>query len=114
VKLGRWRTISKTRHRIIHASTSTKNARFAIGQKRSVAARMSLPLPWREWAIQLMRYGVRFIDIGHMGQSDATLLSHGDEDDRASEREPLTSAPAISERRHRSFARPEKTISAYA
>jgi hypothetical protein len=34
-----------------------------------------------------MRYGVRFIDIGHMGQSDATLLSHGDEDDRASERE---------------------------
>jgi len=44
---------------------------------------MSLPLPWREWAIQLMRYGVRFIDIGHMGQSDATLLSHGDEYDRA-------------------------------
>jgi Protein of unknown function (DUF3606) len=23
------------------------------------------------------------LDIGHMGQSDATLLSHGDEDDRA-------------------------------
>jgi hypothetical protein len=34
-----------------------------------------------------MRYGVRFIDIGHMGQSDAMLLSHGDEDDGASERE---------------------------
>jgi hypothetical protein len=46
-----------------------------------------LPLQWREWAIPLMRYGVRFIDIGHMGQSDATLLSHGDEDDRASERD---------------------------
>jgi hypothetical protein len=25
-----------------------------------------------------MRYGVRFIDIGHMGQSDATLLSEGE------------------------------------
>jgi hypothetical protein len=34
-----------------------------------------------------MRYGVRFIDIGHMGQSDAMLLSHGDEDYGASERE---------------------------
>jgi hypothetical protein len=30
-----------------------------------------------------MRYGGRFIDIGHMGQSDATLLGHGDEYDRA-------------------------------
>jgi len=44
---------------------------------------MSLPQRWREWAIPLMRYGVRFIDIGHMGQPDATVLSHGDEDDRA-------------------------------
>jgi hypothetical protein len=52
-----------------------------------------------------MRYGVRFIDIGHMGHSDATLLSHGDEDDRASEREILTSAPALSERGHRRLAR---------
>jgi hypothetical protein len=64
-----------------------------------------LPLQWREWAISLMRYGVRFIDIGHMGHSDATLLSHGDEDDRASEREILTSAPALSERGHRRLAR---------
>jgi hypothetical protein len=44
---------------------------------------MSLPQQWREWATFLMRYGVRFIDIGHMGQSDATLLRHSDEDDRA-------------------------------
>jgi hypothetical protein len=34
-----------------------------------------------------MRYGVRFIDIGHMGQPDARLPSHGGEDDDASERE---------------------------
>jgi hypothetical protein len=33
-----------------------------------------------------MRYGVRFIDIGRMGQSDAVLLSNGDEDDGTSER----------------------------
>jgi hypothetical protein len=33
-----------------------------------------------------MRYGVKFTDIGRMGQSDAVLLSNGDEDDRASER----------------------------
>jgi hypothetical protein len=64
-----------------------------------------LPPQLREWAIPLMRYGVRFIDIGHLGQSDATLLTHGDEDDRANEREPLTSAPALSECRHRRFAR---------
>jgi Protein of unknown function (DUF3606) len=44
---------------------------------------------------------VRFLEIGHMEQSDATLLSHGDEDDLASEGEPLASAPALSERRHR-------------
>jgi len=56
---------------------------------------MSLPLPSREWAVHLMRYGVRFTDIGHMGHSDATLLSHGGEDDRASERDPLASAPAL-------------------
>src|SRR5262245_47692896 len=46
---------------------------------------MSLPLQWREWAIPRMRFGVRFTDIGHMGQSDATLRSH-----RASEHEGAT------------------------
>jgi Protein of unknown function (DUF3606) len=30
---------------------------------------------------------------------------HGDQDDRASDREPLASAPALSERRHRRLAR---------
>jgi hypothetical protein len=60
-----------------------------------------LPLQWREWAIPLMRYGERFTELGRTGQSNATLLSHGDEGDRASEREPLASAPALSERRHR-------------
>ena len=49
---------------------------------------MSLPLQWREWVIPLMRYGASFTDIGHTGQSDATLLSHGDGDDGTSEREP--------------------------
>jgi hypothetical protein len=53
---------------------------------------MSLPLRWRECAIQLMRYGVRFAGIGHTGHSDATLLRQkyhgGDEDDRARERQP--------------------------
>jgi hypothetical protein len=66
---------------------------------------MSLPLQWREWAFHLMRYGVRFAGIGHTGHSDATLLSDGDEDDRASEREPLAFAPALSECRHCSLAR---------
>jgi hypothetical protein len=51
------------------------------------------------------RYDVRFIDIGHIRQSDATFLSHGDKDDRASERECLASAPALSERRRRLLAR---------
>ena len=36
-----------------------------------------------------MRYGVRFIDIGRMGQSDAVLLSNGDKDDHASKRNRL-------------------------
>jgi hypothetical protein len=35
-----------------------------------------------------MRYDVRFSELGHTGQSGATLLSHGDEDDGASERDP--------------------------
>ena len=56
---------------------------------------------WREWAIPLMRYDVKFLDIGHTGPSDATLLNHGDEDDRASEREPLASSPVLSEHSHR-------------
>jgi hypothetical protein len=56
-----------------------------------------------------MPYGVRFTDIGHTGHSDwATLVRqkyrHGDEDDRASEREPLAPAPALIERRYRSLA----------
>jgi hypothetical protein len=68
-----------------------------------------LPPRWRGWAIQLMRYGVRFIDIGRMGHSDkATRASpkyrDGDEEDRASGGEILTSAPALSERCHRSLA----------
>ena len=62
---------------------------------------MSLPLRRREWAVQLMPYGVRFTDIGHTGHPDwATLVRqkyrHGDEDDRASEREPLAPAPLLS------------------
>jgi len=50
---------------------------------------MSLPPRWREWATPLTRYGVKFIDIGHMGQSDATLLRRkrlsGQEDGQAGE-----------------------------
>jgi hypothetical protein len=46
------------------------NKRFAIGQRRSAAARMSLPLPWRGWAIQLMKYGVSLTDIGDTGHFD--------------------------------------------
>jgi hypothetical protein len=50
---------------------------------------MSLPLQWREWATLLMRYGVRFIDIGHLGQSDATPLRrkhlHSGHEDEASD-----------------------------
>jgi len=49
---------------------------------------MSLRLPWRGWAIQPMRYSVRFTDIGHMGHSEIQKYRDGDEDDRASEREP--------------------------
>jgi len=67
---------------------------------------MSLPLQWREWATPLMQYGVRFIDIGHMGQSDATLPSHGDEDVRAIEREIPNFFASSSERNHCSLARP--------
>jgi len=65
---------------------------------------MSLPLPWRESAIQLMRYGVRFIDIGRTGHSERQRYRDGDEDDRASKRESLPSAPALSERRYRRLA----------
>jgi hypothetical protein len=56
--------------------------------KPSAAARMSLTLPSLEWAGNLMQYGMRFTNIGHMGHSDAMLLSHGDEDVRAREHEP--------------------------
>src|SRR5215510_2044054 len=66
---------------------------------------MSLPRQWRELATPLMRYGVRFIDIGHMGHSRRQKYRDGDEDDRASEREWLASAPALGERCHRSLAR---------
>jgi hypothetical protein len=48
---------------------------------------MSLPPQWREWATPLTRYGVKY--IGHMGQSDATLLRRkrlsGQEDGQAGE-----------------------------
>jgi hypothetical protein len=74
-EVNRWPTIPKTEaRRIVHGYTWTTHKMFAIGQKRSVAARMSLPPQLREWAIPLMQYGARFIDIGRMGQSDATLL----------------------------------------
>jgi hypothetical protein len=57
-----------------------------------------------------MRYVVRFTDIGRRGNSGQARLRRknyrdGDEDDRASEREPLACAPALGERRHRSLAR---------
>src|SRR5262245_24738954 len=65
---------------------------------------MSLQSQWREWATPLMRYGVRFIDIGRMGQSERQKYRDGDEEDRASEGESLTSAPALGECRHRSLA----------
>jgi hypothetical protein len=55
-----------------------------------------------------MPYGVRFTDIGHTEHSDQatfrrTNYRDGDEDDDASECEPLVSAPAVCERRHRGF-----------
>jgi hypothetical protein len=59
------------------------NTRFALGQKCSVAARMSLPLQWREWAIPLMLYGVRCSELGLTAHSDSVLPSDGDEADRA-------------------------------
>src|SRR5262245_19367822 len=65
---------------------------------------MSLQLQWREWATPLMRSGVRFTDIGHTGHSERQKYLDGDEEDRASKRESLTSAPALSERRHRFLA----------
>ena len=48
---------------------------------------------------------VRFIDIGHMGQSERQKYRDGDEEDRTSKRDSLTSPPAPSERSHRSLAR---------
>src|SRR5215475_11666111 len=77
-----------------------KQTRFAIGQKRSAAARMSLRLRWLGWAIQPMRYCVRFTDIGHTGHSERQKYREGDEEDRASKRESLRSAPAFRERCH--------------
>jgi len=65
---------------------------------------MSLPLQWREWAIPLMLYDVRCSELGLTAHSDTVLPSDGDEEDRASEREPLASSPALSERSHRRFA----------
>jgi hypothetical protein len=35
---------------------------------------MNLPRQWRGWAIQLMRYGVSFTDIGHTGHSNYATL----------------------------------------
>src|SRR5262245_43843760 len=66
---------------------------------------MSLPLQWREWAISMMRYGVRFTDIGRTGHSERQKYRDGDEEDGASKRESLTSAPALGERDHRRLAR---------
>jgi hypothetical protein len=71
---------------------------------------MSLPQQWREWATFLMRYGVRFTDIGHTGRSERQKYNAGDEDDRASERESLASAPAFRERRHRGLSRRLVTV----
>src|SRR5262245_48630041 len=69
-----------------------------------------MPSAWKRWgdapkSIPLMRYGVRFTDIGRMGQSERQKYRDGDEEDRASKRESLTSAPALSERRHCRLAR---------
>jgi hypothetical protein len=58
-----------------------------VRNKRSVAAAMSLPLQWREWATPLMRCGARFTEHGHTGHSHWALLTEaptGYEDDRAS------------------------------
>jgi len=105
IEENRWRAISRTMsRRIVHALAWTKNMRSVIGPKPWVAARMSLPLPWRGWAIQLMRYAVRFTDIGHMGHSERQKYRDGDEDDRASEREP--GPPKISPSRNRGLTRP--------
>src|SRR5262245_34470369 len=60
---------------------------------------MSLQLQWREWATPLMRYGVRFIDIGLMGRAQRQKYR------AASKLESLASAPALCERRHRGLAR---------
>src|SRR5262245_29563299 len=79
-----------------------KQMRFAIGQKHSAAARMSLRLRWPGWAIQPMRYSMRFTDIGHTGHSERQKYRDGDEEDRTSKRESLASAPALGERCHRS------------
>jgi hypothetical protein len=49
---------------------------------------MSLQLLWRGWAIQPMRYTVRFTDIGLTEHSERQKYRGGDEEDRASEREP--------------------------
>src|SRR5262245_3255054 len=62
---------------------------------------MSLRLRWLGWAIQPMRYCVRFTDIGHTGHSERQKYRERDEEDRASKRESLPSAPALGERRHR-------------
>jgi hypothetical protein len=47
-----------------------------------------LPLQSREWAIPLILYGVRSSELGLTAHSDTVLPSDGDEDDRASERNP--------------------------
>jgi hypothetical protein len=57
---------------------------------------MSLRLPWRGWAIQPMRYSVRFTDIGHTGHCERQKYRDGDEDDRASGPEDARCAPAAS------------------
>jgi Protein of unknown function (DUF3606) len=55
-------------------------------------------------AIQPMPHSVRFTDIGHMGHSERQKYRDADEEDRASEREPLASSPALRGRRHCSLA----------
>src|SRR5262245_9745876 len=65
---------------------------------------MSLRLRWLGWAIQPMRYCVRFTASGHTGHSERQKYRERDEEDRASKRESLPSAPALGERRHRTLA----------
>src|SRR5262245_12071219 len=87
--------------------------RSVIGPKPWVAAKMSLPPQWQKWAIPLMQYGVKFLELGHTGGSNRALQrqkrrhrGNDQEDGPASERRSagLLTSPTLSERCHRSLA----------